>query len=107
MYIRALEYVRVNSIAKLATACRFILSHITINYRIHFASTETATDWSGYMDGAIQSGWRAAGEILTRLGITFDNPEDKIEHPKPAILHLASSLTKQLLEKAIATAKEE
>jgi len=33
--------------------------------RIHWAGTETATVWSGYIDGAIQSGKRAAREILS------------------------------------------
>ena len=32
--------------------------------RIHWAGTETATVWSGYIDGAISSGKRAAAEIL-------------------------------------------
>ncbi|MFZ0014937.1 MAG: FAD-dependent oxidoreductase, partial [Acidimicrobiia bacterium] len=32
--------------------------------RIHWAGTETATTWNGYMDGAVRSGRRAAGEIL-------------------------------------------
>lgn len=31
---------------------------------LHWAGTETATEWSGYMDGAVQSGGRAAREIL-------------------------------------------
>ena len=31
---------------------------------VHFAGTETATYWNGYMDGAVRSGERAAGEIL-------------------------------------------
>jgi monoamine oxidase len=35
---------------------------------IHWAGTETATIWSGYMDGAVQSGERAAAEILAALG---------------------------------------
>ncbi|HEU4323268.1 MAG TPA: flavin monoamine oxidase family protein [Roseiflexaceae bacterium] len=34
--------------------------------RIHWAGTETATVWTGYMDGAIQSGERAAEELLHR-----------------------------------------
>ncbi len=34
--------------------------------RVHWAGTETATVWCGYMDGAIQSGKRAAGEVLAR-----------------------------------------
>lgn len=35
--------------------------------RIHFAGTETATRWAGYLDGAIESGERAAAEVLARL----------------------------------------
>jgi len=36
--------------------------------RIHWAGTETATVWNGYMEGAVQSGERAAAEILAALG---------------------------------------
>ena len=32
--------------------------------RLHWAGTETATYWHGYMDGAITSGKRAAAEVL-------------------------------------------
>ncbi len=32
--------------------------------RIHWAGTETAAVWNGYMDGAVRSGERAANEIL-------------------------------------------
>jgi monoamine oxidase len=32
--------------------------------RLHWAGTETATFWHGYMDGAISSGQRAAAEVL-------------------------------------------
>ena len=32
--------------------------------RIHWAGTETAEVWNGYMDGAIRSGERAAREVL-------------------------------------------
>lgn len=35
--------------------------------RVHFAGTETATSWTGYMEGAVQSGERVAGELLARL----------------------------------------
>ena len=35
--------------------------------RIHWAGTETATYWNGYMDGAVSAGLRAAREVLTRL----------------------------------------
>lgn len=36
--------------------------------RIYFAGTETATQWSGYMEGAVEAGERAAREILNALG---------------------------------------
>ncbi len=32
--------------------------------RIHWAGSETASEWNGYMDGAISSGRRAAAEVL-------------------------------------------
>jgi monoamine oxidase len=35
--------------------------------RVHWAGTETSTYWSGYMDGAVRSGERAAIEVLDRL----------------------------------------
>jgi len=35
--------------------------------RVHWAGTETATYWNGYMDGAISSGQRAAAEVLSEL----------------------------------------
>jgi monoamine oxidase len=35
--------------------------------RIHWAGTETATVWTGYMDGAVQSGKRAAAEAVAGL----------------------------------------
>lgn len=36
--------------------------------RIHWAGTETAERWSGYMEGAVESGIRAAAEVSARLG---------------------------------------
>ena len=35
--------------------------------RIHWAGTETSNYWNGYMDGAVRSGERAAGEVLSGL----------------------------------------
>jgi monoamine oxidase len=35
---------------------------------IHWAGAETATVWTGYMDGAVQSGERAAQEVLVEAG---------------------------------------
>jgi monoamine oxidase len=34
--------------------------------KLHWAGTESATTWIGYMDGAVQSGLRAAAEVLDR-----------------------------------------
>lgn len=36
--------------------------------RVHFAGTETADYWAGYMDGAVRSGERAAREVAGLLG---------------------------------------
>jgi monoamine oxidase len=36
--------------------------------RVHFAGTETADYWAGYMDGAVRSGERAAREVAHQLG---------------------------------------
>jgi monoamine oxidase len=35
--------------------------------RIHWAGTETADYWQGYMDGAVRSGERAAAEVHAKL----------------------------------------
>jgi monoamine oxidase len=34
---------------------------------VHWAGTETSTYWTGYMDGAVRAGERAAVEVLERL----------------------------------------
>jgi monoamine oxidase len=39
----------------------------TASGRLHWAGTETAEKWNGYIDGAISSGHRAAGEIVDCL----------------------------------------
>jgi monoamine oxidase len=36
--------------------------------RIHWAGTETAERWTGYIDGAIDSGQRVSAEVLAALG---------------------------------------
>jgi monoamine oxidase len=44
------------------------LPHLTTAFmRTHWAGTETAGYWNGYMDGAISSGHRAAKEVLAKL----------------------------------------
>jgi len=35
--------------------------------RVHWAGTETSTYWTGYMDGAVRAGQRAALEVLEQL----------------------------------------
>jgi monoamine oxidase len=37
--------------------------------RIHWACSETADVSMGYLDGAIQSGQRVAGDCIKRLGL--------------------------------------
>jgi monoamine oxidase len=36
---------------------------------VHFASTETAMEWKGYMEGAVRSGDRAGDEVVSCLEI--------------------------------------
>ncbi len=36
--------------------------------RLHLAGTETAREWRGYMEGAVESGERAAAEVRAALG---------------------------------------
>ncbi len=45
--------------------------------RIHWAGTETATYWNGYMDGAVRSGERASAEVAKLLGATPKPPKVK------------------------------
>jgi monoamine oxidase len=40
--------------------------------RIHWSGTETADEWMGYLDGAIQSGERAAAEVARLVSTTAD-----------------------------------
>ncbi|XP_067659788.1 amine oxidase [flavin-containing] B-like [Haliotis asinina] len=53
------------------------------HHRVYFAGTETATEWLGYMEGAIQAGERAAREVLFAEGkiqkseIMQDEPESE------------------------------
>ena len=42
--------------------------------RVHWAGTETATYWNGYMDGAVRSGERVARELVPRLGKSVCTP---------------------------------
>ena len=44
--------------------------------RVHWAGTETAARWNGYMDGAVESGYRAAREVLSAGGAGYDPRTD-------------------------------
>jgi len=41
----------------------------TIEGRVHFAGEQCSMLYAGYMNGAIESGQRAAREVLTTLGV--------------------------------------
>ena len=43
--------------------------------RVHWAGTETSTVWSGYIEGAVRSGERAAAEVAQRLRRTIATEE--------------------------------
>jgi monoamine oxidase len=49
------------------TLTRFRGGLRAVAHGIHFAGTETATYWNGYMDGAVRSGERAAREVRAAL----------------------------------------
>lgn len=40
---------------------------------IHWAATETAAEWSGYMEGAVEAGERAAQAVVESLGEGWQN----------------------------------
>lgn len=49
---------------------------------IHWAGTETATRWAGFMDGAVSSGERAAAEVVAQLQASAASGE-LISRPGP------------------------
>ncbi|KAM3862287.1 amine oxidase [flavin-containing] [Diretmus argenteus] len=48
--------------------------------KLYFAGTETATEWSGYMEGAVQAGERAAREVMCAMGKIH---QSQIWQPEP------------------------
>ncbi|XP_076039089.1 putative flavin-containing monoamine oxidase A isoform X6 [Oratosquilla oratoria] len=55
----------------------FAFPHLRLPFnRIHFAGTETATKCTGFISGAVQSGKRAATEILYNLKPSLIKPAD-------------------------------
>ena len=65
--------------------------------RIYFAGTETATHWSGYMEGAVEAGERTAREVregatspssgVFGIWIFLHLDTDQFVHPLRSSLH--------------------
>jgi monoamine oxidase len=51
---------------------------------LHWAGTETATRWTGYIDGAVESGQRAAREVAAALHPQPDRTPATPQPPPPA-----------------------
>jgi monoamine oxidase len=69
--------------------------------RVHWAGTETATEWNGYLDGAIRSGHRVAAEVLAAGGGELpQTPAGPTVHRPP----LAATGADELVEAAGAAA---
>lgn len=65
--------------------------------KLYFAGTETATTWSGYMEGAIEAGERAAREVMCKMGLIG---EDQIWVPEPESVDVpALPITTTFLER--------
>ncbi|PVD19101.1 hypothetical protein C0Q70_21660 [Pomacea canaliculata] len=70
--------------------------------RVHWAGTETASQWTGYMEGAIQAGERAAREILHEKGLVAasdiwqDEQEDEDVRAQPMELSRLEKLAPSL-----------
>ncbi|XP_023238270.1 amine oxidase [flavin-containing] B-like [Centruroides sculpturatus] len=56
--------------------------------RMYFAGTETAVSWSGYMEGAIQAGERAAREVLHSMGKLRKEDIWRIEPPAKDVVDI-------------------
>ncbi|ETO36995.1 monoamine oxidase B-like protein [Reticulomyxa filosa] len=78
--------------------------------RIHFAGTEVATKWLGYMDGAIQAGEKAAHDICKKLsseGVKLSEKkftEDEEEDPMEEVL--AKPFKQSVVELYLPNAKQ-
>ncbi len=53
---------------------------------IHWAGAETASEWNGYMDGAVASGERAAQEVLSALDLRPETDVSGADDPSPGKL---------------------
>jgi monoamine oxidase len=50
--------------------------------RVHFAGTEAATEWQGHLEGAVESGMRAAAEVLARLQVPLVEGDFRSSRPR-------------------------
>lgn len=70
--------------------------------RLHFAGSETATKWVGYMTGGVQAGQRAANEVLYKIKPRLLGPAEANEvlfnsYRSPKNMPLMSRQRKQSL----------
>nr|XP_054600115.1 probable flavin-containing monoamine oxidase A [Nothobranchius furzeri]XP_054600116.1 probable flavin-containing monoamine oxidase A [Nothobranchius furzeri] len=76
--------------------------------RIHWAGTETATQWCGYMSGAVQAGQRAALEVLAEVcHVVLTSEEQEALHnqtPKSAGMQTTCKLRSLFTGKSVMVA---
>ncbi|KAM9321264.1 amine oxidase [flavin-containing] B-like [Gastrophryne carolinensis] len=71
--------------------------------KVYFAGTETATEWSGYMEGATQAVERAAREIMCKMGLIR---EDQVWVTEPESIDVpARPITTTFLERNLPSAQ--
>lgn len=70
--------------------------------RIHYAGTETSTQWAGYMEGALRAGERAAYELLDEYKVKHDT----IQKSDNSISQAALKVLKEFLLYAAAASKK-
>jgi len=58
------------------------------HYQVHWAATETANEWQGYIEGACQSGFRAATEVADRLAHQLI-----VQNAAPAVVSSSTTAT--------------
>ena len=68
---------------------------------VHFAGTETAFHWPGYMNGAVEAGERAAHEVLLALGGGKVVGEFVVEEPASSELECQPSMNKGWMEATV------
>lgn len=67
---------------------------------VHFCGSESATEWLGYIDGAVESGERVANEVLFSLYADDSGKEFKIDYEKTYYYQ------KSLVESSLSSSKK-